>query len=428
MIVGGWLSDLDAWNGLAMIGTMKKRFLKPSHWVLFSLLALSVSLTRADDYHPIHHPGFLFIPDSSQEQAGDVTIRAHTNHLLLVPDVNKAYVGTAPSGETPQSLRSVYSLPGVGGSGTIAIVDAYDYGTALKDFNVFSKQFGLFQETSTNVTANTNQVFQVVYASGRKPQANASWNQEAALDIEWSHAMAPNAKIVLVEANSSSFSDLFAAVKTAASLPGVKEVSMSWGGSEFSGELSDDSTFSQNGVVYFASAGDTGGKVIYPGTSPKVVSAGGTTVNRDSSGNFLSETAWSSAGGGPSAYEAIPTYQSSYSAVAAIVGSKRGTPDFSFDANPNTGVSVYDSTPYGGYSGWMVFGGTSVASPSLAGIVNLANSNSASSTAELTLIYSHYTISSEFRDITSGSAGKYPATMGWDFATGVGSNLGMYGK
>jgi len=409
---------------------MKRNLLLIKTFVPIVLVFLSRGLAQADnqqhaDRPPYHANGVVVIPDSSHEELKDWGKQAHTNHLLLLPALQPAFVGRAPSGETPQSIRSVYNLPSTGGSGIIAIVDAYDYGTALNDFNVFSRQFGLPTETSTNATLASNHVFQVVYAGRNKPRVNTGWNQEAALDIEWAHAMAPGAKIILVEANSSSFIDLFNAVILAASIPGVRQVSMSWGGSEFSSERFYDSTFTQPGVVYFASSGDTGGIVIYPAASPNVVSAGGTTINRDSSRNFLSETAWSDGGGGPSAYEPIPIYQAS---VTSVVGSRRGTPDFSFDANPNTGVSVYDSTPSGGASGWMVFGGTSVSSPSLAGIVNLANSNAQSSIAELNLIYTNYKITSGFRDILSGFAGTNPAKSGWDFATGVGSDVGLYGK
>jgi subtilase family serine protease len=151
-------------------------------------------------------------------------------------------------------------------------------------------------------------------------------------------------------------------------------------------------------------------------------------VNR-SGGSITSETGWSGSGGGPSAYEAIPTYQS---VIAGIVGTKRGVPDFSFDANPNTGVSVYDSTSCQGLSGWLVFGGTSVASPSLAGIVNLSGNKYNSSNTELSTIYSCYATascySSNFRDITSGTAGSFSAVTGWDFVTGVGSNVGTTSK
>jgi kumamolisin len=239
--------------------------------------------------------------------------------------------------------------------------------------------------------------------------------------------MAPNAKIVLLEAASSSFKDLFAAVDAAsnyiATHGGKGEISMSWGGSEFSSESSSDSHFTTNGIVYFAASGDTGGTTIYPGASPRVVAAGGTTINRDPAGNFLSESGWSGSGGGPSKYELRPTYQN-----GIVAGTQRGIPDFSFDADPNSGVSVYDSTSCQGQSGWLVFGGTSVASPSLAGIVNLAGNFYTSSNAELTTIYSNYGNATDFRDILTGSAGSFSAGPGWDFVTGVGSDLGLSGK
>jgi subtilase family serine protease len=211
------------------------------------------------------------------------------------------------------------------------------------------------------------------------------------------------------------------------------QVSMSWGGSEFSSEASNDSHFTAHKVVYFAASGDSGGKTIWPGVSPNVVSAGGTTINRDSSGNYVSETAWSGSGGGASQYESIPTYQAP---ISDMVGSQRGAPDISFDANPNTGVWVYDSTSCHGLSGWLIFGGTSVSSPALAGIVNLAGSFASSSADELGTIYSickstgpaSTCSSADFRDITSGKAGSFTAKTGWDFVTGVGSSLGINGK
>jgi subtilase family serine protease len=210
---------------------------------------------------------------------------------------------------------------------------------------------------------------------------------------------------------------------------GSGEVSMSWGGSEFSSEATYEKRLAAAGVVYFAASGDAGGKTIYPGVSPNVVSAGGTTINRDAKGNFLSESGWSGSGGGPSKYEPRPSYQDG---IVAIVGSKRGTPDFSFDADPNSGVSVYDSTPCQGVSGWLVFGGTSVSSPSLAGIVNLAGHLYPDTKTELGTIYADYAsptyYPTDFRDILSGTAGSYSAKQGWDFVTGVGSNQGLNGK
>jgi len=389
--------------------------------------------------------GRILVPDSSVEHPEDVGRRAHTNHVIFLRSGGLTI--KSPSGETPESLGCVYGLVSKpasgcpvkytgtfnnpnGGAGVIAIVDAYDYPTAENDLNVFSSQFGLPPCTTQNGC------FKKVYATGAKPKANCGWAQEAALDIEWAHAMAPNAQIVLVEAASNSNANLYNAVDVAfnqvlcgqstkcpALSSGYGQVSMSWGSSEFSSETSQDSHFSKTGVVFFAASGDSGGKTIYPGTSPFVVSAGGTTVNR-TNGSFSSETAWSGSGGGPSKYEPRPGYQD---AIVGIVGTQRGAPDFSFDANPSTGVSVYDSTSCQGLSGWLTFGGTSVSSPSLAGIVNLAGSMRNSSDGELSLIYSNLG-TKNFRDITSGTAGSFSAKGGWDFVSGVGSNIGTDGK
>jgi len=323
---------------------------------------------------------------------------------------------------TPAQIRIFYNLGSTGGSGTIVIVDAYDYPTALNDFNFFSSQFGLPQESSTDPLASTNQVFRVVYASGSRPRTNAGWALEASLDIEWAHAMAPNAKIVLVEAATNSFANLFDAVDVASSIPGAKQVSMSWGGSEFSSEASNDFHFTQtSGVVYFAASGDSGGVTIYPSASPYVMAAGGTRINTNTAGSFVSETGWSGSGGGPSKYEVRPFYQDG---ITGIVGAARGIPDVSSDADPNTGVAVYDTTRYQRRSGWFVIGGTSVSSPCLAGMSNLSGHNYASSTAELTNVYGH---PGSFRDILTGTAGSFSCATGWDFVTGVGSPQGTSG-
>jgi len=391
------------------------------------LVAGTASMLAAQGQGQDHAP--IQIPDSSVEHPGERGVAAHTNHLIRIgPDA----VGSAPRGETPSSIASVYSLTNLqaAGAGVIVIVDAYHYPTALNDFNVFANQFGLPREISTDPLNANNQVFQVVYASGSKPRSNCGWAQEAALDIEWAHAMAPNAKIVLVEAASNGFADLFQAVDVASAVANAQEVSMSWGGSEFSSEASNDGHFTHPGIVYFAASGDTGGATIYPGVSPNVVAAGGTRINRNGAGAFVSETGWSGSGGGPSKYESRPAYQD---IVQTIVGGARGVPDYSFDADPNSGVSVYDSTSCKGASGWMVFGGTSVASPALSGIINSAGSNT-SSAAELSLLYQSVgnnglTINStNFRDILSGTAGSFSAKTGWDFVTGIGSTLTLSGK
>ncbi len=412
-----------------------------------------------------HRPGFVVVPESNTQRPEDIGVRAHTNFLIFVPDKGgkPSPQTSSPSGETPQSLSCVYgtwagSVSGCplssgsynlasGGSNVIAIVDAYDYPTACSDFNTFSSQFGLPKETSNCINQSaSNKVFNVVYASGSQPRANCGWAQEEALDIEWAHAMAPNAKIILVEAASNSNNNLLKAIQVANTLVangGGGQVSMSWGGGEFSTESSYDPTyFNTPKVTYFASSGDTGGTQIWPSVSANVISAGGTHVSRDSNGNFTGETVWSGAGGGPSKYVPAPLYQQVVSTVWNSGKGYRGTPDISFDADPYSGVSVFDSTSCQGYVNWMVFGGTSVSSPSLAGIANSSGAfnggwdggSNANSTAES--LYSNYntasnggknSYSSPFYDVTSGSAGSYSAGPDWDYASGIGTIRGLTG-
>ena len=333
--------------------------------------------------------------------------------------------------ETPASLGCVYGLTSVsstgcnptdptlpnptGGLKAIAIVNAFHYPTAGDDLETFSAHFGL-------PPAN----FQVVYASGTQPNADSGWGLEAALDIQWAHAMAPGAKIYLVEAASNSFGDLLTAVNVASNLvaaAGGGEVSMSWGGSEFAFQRFYDGYFTKSGVVYLAAAGDSAG-TIWPSTSPNVVSAGA----RRTAAMQTATCRPNLPGRRPAAvrqYESRPSYQS---AISKIVGSKRGTPDVAADADPDTGVWVYNG-PYCG--GWCIIGGTSAAAPVWAGIINAAGRFSASSQAELSTIYSNLGKAAAFTDITQGSCGPnkgYLAKTGWDFCTGAGSGYGTLGK
>jgi subtilase family serine protease len=320
---------------------------------------------------------------------------------------------TSPTGLSPTTIQTAYSLPAAGGSGVIAIVDAFDDPTAENDLNVFSSQYGLPACTTANGC------FKKINAHPGRFRFDQGWALEASLDVQWAHALAPQATIWLVQSRTNSFADLFAAVDYASS-HGANVVSMSWGSREFSSESSYDYHFAVPGVVFVASAGDTGGVTGYPAVSPNVVGVGGTTLNFDSNGNLSSETAWSGSGGGRSAYEARPSFQDG---ISGVVGSKRGSPDVSWVGDPNSGVSVYDSAGYLGQAGWFVLGGTSVGSPSWAAVINAAASN----TAENPLIYSGLG-GPNFRDITSGTAGSFSATAGWDFVTGVGSPLTLAGK
>ena len=373
--------------------------------------------------------GVGILPLSSIERPEDVGVRMHTNYLIYAPE-GVVRPQASPGGETPGSLGCVYDLVSApitgcpiatatevptGGSDVIVIVDAYDYPGAAADLAAFSSEFGL---PAPNFTT--------IYASGKKPAngCNPGWELEESLDIEWAHAMAPNAQIVLMEAKTNSNANLYAAVTAAnsyiASHGGKGEVSMSWGGSEVKGEKNSDHYFTQSGVVYFASSGDSPG-VIYPSSSVNVVSAGGTQVNR-SGVNYTNQTAWSDGGGGDSKFEPRPSFQSS---ISGIVSTHRGTPDLSFDASGNSPVAVYNSSCYGG---WIEVYGTSVAAPSLAGVINNAGTFNASSNAENTEIYGNYTDVSDFTDITSGSCGTHSAGSGWDFCTGTGVVKGFSGK
>jgi kumamolisin len=415
---------------------------------LAGAMGLCAGPVLAANLEPSPGGGQIQIPASSLEDPAKIGVSAHTNIRMFVPKGGldgmrppsvhptvRPDQGSASGSslfETPASLGCVYNLVAApvagcnpnmattnptGGDRAIAIVDAYHYPTAFNDLLTFSSQFGL--------TLPTTSTFQVVFASGKQPAGNADWNAEAALDIEWVHAMAPQAKIYLVEAASSNFGDLLTAVWVAGGLvkaAGGGEVSMSWGGSEFSNESSYDVFFTQAGVVYFAAAGDGPG-VTWPSASPNVVSVGGTSLSRDlSTGAFQLEVAWQSGGGGPSQYEPLPVFQS---AIAATAGAYRATPDIAADADPATGVWVYD------YPYWYIVGGTSVATPVWTGIVNAAHGFAATSRAELTTLYTNLGNASDFRDIlyvTCGPNEGYLVAAGWDFCTGIGSPLGLGGK
>jgi kumamolisin len=450
--------------------------------------------TQANTLHVSPAQGKLIIPKSSlpQTPAPGQKLAAHTNIQVFIPaSVTPEELPPFPGlgYETPASLACVYALAKAvagcnpndptlanptGGSRTIAIVDAYDDPEAASDLAYFSDQFGLPFTVSQ---------FQVVGAithnsscySGTVPvDFTGGWEAEESLDIEWAHAMAPGATIYLVEACSANLSDLQQAVLVANNLVqcgqteinpstgilgtcpagsnGKGEVSMSWGVSEFAGENATkctfnpmipsgglaDGCFTTPNVVYFAASGDGPG-VGWPSTSPNVVSAGGLTNRRNpTTFNFIQQTGWVGAGGGQSAIESQPSYQSSHASVQAVCGKVwRCTPDLAFDADPFTGVYIYDTFPFEGafglfgYFNWLIIGGTSVSAPSLAGIVNSAGGFAASSKAELTTIYGNMNNGADFFDITSAYCGPYmgfSAGPSYDFCSGVGADKGHSGK
>jgi kumamolisin len=394
---------------------------------------------------------------------------AHTNALRLIPRSGfpqaKRLSGPPVAGdlfETPASLACIYEL-GVGGknvgcnpnsvttvtsggSKAIALVDAYHYSTAAADLATYDSQFGVAAANFTVIEGTGSPSSGCV--SGSTPATSSGWNIEEAIDIEMAHAMAPAAHIYLVEAASNSFVDLFNAVQVATKCviaAGGGEVSMSFGGSEFSGETSYDSVFTGAGVVYFASAGDGPG-VIYPSASPNVIGVGGTTIARNQhTGFFESQATWNwgeygGTGGGPSSVEPNPSYQSVIAPVMAAygAGSSRAVPDLAAIANPDTGVWIYSQA----CNGWCVYGGTSVASPVFAGIFNFGSYFYTTSFNALNNIYAlggSGQLASYVSNINSGLCGPggnytYPAYEGldpqwikattgisWNYCTGWGS-------
>ena len=399
-------------------------------------------------------PTGITLPSSSLASDADAGVAGHTNLQILgsgqgMSATPQAF-GPPVSGlfyKTPASIACIYGLqpamagcnPNVvtlnpkGGKKAIAIVDAFDDPNALADLQHFSAQFGL-----TPVTPAT---FQVVFAppgalpfgtcSGAATQPptakGTGWDIEESLDVQWAHAMAPDATIYLVEAQSNFLRDLYCAVTVAGNLlsaAGGGEISMSWGGGEFAGEVTIDHIFTAPNVVYLASSGDRPG-VVYPSSSPNVISVGGTSLSTSATtGQFENENVWQSTGGGASRFEARPSYQNG---IAAIVGTHRGTPDISSDANPFTGVWVFDSltlpTPT-----WFIVGGTSVSAPTWAGILNAQGVTYASTQAALTHLYGQ---AESLHDITKGDCGLYMsqnAGEGWDFCTGLGSPKGHEGE
>ncbi|HWY85433.1 MAG TPA: hypothetical protein VNX28_01845, partial [Gemmataceae bacterium] len=344
-----------------------------------------------------------------------------------------------PNGYTPTQIRHAYgfdqikfasgTIAGDGTGMTIAIVDAYDDPNMVSDLKAFDTQFSL----PGNATDNNMSFFTKVNQNGNAsplPTASGStgWSEETSLDVEWAHAIAPGAKILLVETNSSSFGNLFTGVDTASNWSGVVAVSMSWGGGEFSGESVFDSHFTHANITYLVSSGDTGAPDSYPSSSPNVVSVGGTNLKLDGSNNWSVETGWSGSGGGISAYEPQPSYQSGV--VNAWSTTKRTNPDVSYDSDPNTGFPVYDSYDFGTSAPWAQFGGTSDAAPQWAALIAIAdqgrnlNGLAPLSGATDTLPKLYALPAADFHDITGGTSTGHPnytATTGYDLVTGMGT-------
>jgi hypothetical protein len=339
---------------------------------------------------------------------------------------------SAPGGAyTPAQLQQAYGfapiqftggIKGDGSGQTIAIVDAYSDPNITGDLQAFDKQFSLPAPPTFQVWAMGGALEGTDPAGPGAPQ---SWELEESLDVEWAHAMAPGASIILVETLDATPDNLYAGVQFAASLPGVSVVSMSFGGGENFLEFSHDSTFTtpsgHAGVTFVAGSGDSG-TISYPAASPNVLGVGGTNVNLDSTNNISSETAWSGSGGGVSQYEFLPSYQ-----VGMVPSgtTRRASPDVAYNAGIN--VAVCDSYDNGATTPWSGVAGTSAGTPQWAALIAIANQGRAlyglptldGPSQTLPLIYSAPSL--DFNDITSGSNKGYSAGPGYDMVTGRGS-------
>jgi subtilase family serine protease len=350
--------------------------------------------------------------------------------LELISAVPAAHVlpavtNTSPVGFNPTQIRHAYgfdhiafsngAVKGDGSGQTIAIVDAYGDPNILADLQTFDRSFGLNDPKFTKVNQS---------GGTRYPSTDAGWALETALDVEWAHAVAPGANILLVEANTASLKNLLAAVDYARKQTGVVAVSMSWGSSEFSGEGTYNSYFTtpsgHGGVTFVASSGDSGSPGLWPAFSSNVLSVGGTALTlADSTGTYSGETGWSGSGGGKSLYEAEPTYQ-----AGVQTSGRRSSPDVAYDAAPGTGFAVYDSITYSNQSGWFQVGGTSAGAPQWAALIAIADQGRAlAGLGSLSAVQANvYSLpAADFHDVTVGSNGGFSAGAGYDMVSGFGS-------
>ena len=394
---------------------------------LFSIAALALAACSSESSL---RPGPITAPDASNASSTGLAMRlahakvcpsaargvARCHSLVRVDDLGQPLATSGPSGYGPTDLRAAYGLASAstGGAGqTIAIVDAFDDANAEKDLAVYRSQFGLPPCTTANGC------FRKVDQNGgtNYPRGNAGWAEEISLDLDMASAICPNCKILLVEARTNSFANLAAAVDRAAAL-GATVISNSYGGSEYSGEVNDQSHFNHAGVAITVSSGDNGFGVEFPAASQFVTAVGGTTLRRDASARGFSETVWSGAGSGCSAYISKPSWQTDAGC------SRRTVTDVAAVADPNTGVAVYDTYRLHP-GGWLVFGGTSVAAPIIGGVYALAGNARSINYGS----FSYSQLGSVF-DIVSGSNGSCGSylctgTVGFDGPTGNGTPNGV---
>ena len=347
--------------------------------------------------------------------------RAHTRPLgtsAQTPLPPSASAAEGAYGLRPQDFHRAYSLPSNASvPQTIGIVDAYDDPNAEADLGVYDREFGLPECSAANgcfTKINQNG------ASSPLPAPSGEWALEVALDLETTHAVCENCRIVLVEAESNSIASLEAAEDRAV-LAGATEVTNSWGAAE---PLTDSAAFNHPGVVITAAAGDNGyldwdafyagerGSVLYPAASPHVVSVGATRLSVKPNGEWAGESVWNNSdgasGGGCSSSFAAPPWQRDLPDWSAVgCGSERSVADVAADGDPYTGAAVYDSTPWEGFVlGWMPVGGTSLASPLVAAAYALAGGAHGQAYPAQGLYENAVYDPSTLHQVTSGSNGE----------------------
>jgi subtilase family serine protease len=339
-----------------------------------------------------------------------------------------------PPGYGPAQFHGAYALPATTPAAqTIAIVDAYDDPSASSDLSAYDKTYGIANlPLCPNTSTSTSGCFLKVNQNGATsplPSKSSGWALEIALDVETAHEICQNCKLVLVEASSSSGANLDAAEETAVRL-GATEISNSWGtNGEYSGELAENGAFNHPGIAITVASGDNGYERFgFPAASPDVIDAGGTTLTLGAGNVYRGEKTWSGSGSGCSLYFSAQSWQPQAAGWSAGgCGTFRGVADVAADADPNTGASVYDTTRYGGRSGWFQVGGTSLSSPLIAGVYALAgNASSVSYPAKLA-----YANATSLHDVSEGpstgncSTTACSAAVGYDGPTGLGSPNGL---
>jgi uncharacterized repeat protein (TIGR01451 family) len=408
---------------------------------------------------PVTYNGCAYGPDNAN-------ISYHAENRYISSDnggtcanANLSSTGLAYS---PAQVRTAYGINSLSLDGTgqtIAIVDAYDDPAIFQSLDAYDSQFGLtaagptlYQQygAASSFLSVLNQDGQSGspgtpwVAADPSGAGGSNWETEEALDVEWAHAMAPGAKIILVEAASQSLADLMTGVVTAANQPGVSVVSMSWGFAEGQSVFAQDEALydgdfttpaGHQGVTFVSSTGDYGSAdPEYPAYSPNVVSVGGTSLYLNGDNSYNSESGWGyfsdaagtliGSGGGTSLFEPEPTYQAGVQSSGS-----RSTPDVSFLADPGTGAWVADTYNLPSDNAFEVAGGTSLSAPCWAGMFALVNQGRAAagqatlnSTTPTDAQQALYSLpQADFNSIITGSNGGFTAAAGYNMVTGLGT-------